>query len=294
MESPLKSLLSDGDRYHKGYQLLLERSNKLQRMQHFLNHLLPDIMSSTINGKSQLNVIGFGSGSGELDLEMMSALHLKNPNMMVDYEVVEPVAQQISKYKELASQTPGLDYIKWNWNNMTVQEFEKDWKEKERTKKFDFIHMFEMLYFVKDRGATVSFCQSLLNKDGKLFISLLAGNSGWSKLDKTYGDRFREPEVSVVVIDDIKQYLDSKGVSYQRYLLPSQMDITECFIEGNEEGELLIDFLTEVLNFKKSAPPEIKAGVLELLHHPDCSVVQSNGKIMLKNDCEIIVVEQLS
>ncbi|XP_068187886.1 histamine N-methyltransferase-like isoform X1 [Antennarius striatus] len=293
MESPLKSLFSDGDRFQKSYQLLMERCNRLQRMQHFFNNLLPDIMSSTINGKSQINVIGIGSGSGELDLDMLSALHLKNPNMMVDYEVVEPVAQQISKYKELVSQTPGFDYIKWNWNIMTVQEFEKDWKEKERTKKFDFIHMFDMLYHVKDRGSTVSFVQGLLNKNGKLLISLQLADNGWAKLEKTYGDRFIPAEVSYVVIEVIKQYLDSKGVSYQSYLLPSEIDITECFTEGNEEGELMIDYLTQVLNFKKSAPPELKAGVLELLHHPDCGV-ETNGKIMLKNDYEIIVVEQLS
>ncbi|XP_068187888.1 histamine N-methyltransferase-like isoform X3 [Antennarius striatus] len=289
MESPLKSLFSDGDRFQKSYQLLMERCNRLQRMQHFFNNLLPDIMSSTINGKSQINVIGIGSGSGELDLDMLSALHLKNPNMMVDYEVVEPVAQQI----KLVSQTPGFDYIKWNWNIMTVQEFEKDWKEKERTKKFDFIHMFDMLYHVKDRGSTVSFVQGLLNKNGKLLISLQLADNGWAKLEKTYGDRFIPAEVSYVVIEVIKQYLDSKGVSYQSYLLPSEIDITECFTEGNEEGELMIDYLTQVLNFKKSAPPELKAGVLELLHHPDCGV-ETNGKIMLKNDYEIIVVEQLS
>ncbi|XP_068188032.1 histamine N-methyltransferase-like [Antennarius striatus] len=293
MDSPLTSLFTDGQRYHKTYQVYLERSNKVQHMQDFSKNLLPDIMLSTIKGKSQINVMGVGGGSGELDLEMLSALHLKNPNMIVDNEVVEPVAQQITKYKELVSQTPGLDHMKWNWNIMTIQEFEKDWKEKERTKKFDFIHMFEALYYVKDREATVRFLQSLLNKNGKLLIGMMVGDSGWAKLDKTYSHRFYQSGGSYGVIDEVKQYLDSKGVSYQSYLLPSEIDITECFIEGNEEGELLIDFLTEVLNFKKSASPEIKAGVLELLHHPDCSV-ESNGKIMFNYHSEVVVVEQLS
>ncbi|XP_068187743.1 histamine N-methyltransferase-like [Antennarius striatus] len=293
MESPLISLFTDGDRYQKGYQLLMERSNKLQCMHDFINNLLPEIASSTINGKSQINVIGVGSGSGEFDLKMLSTLHLKNPDMIVDSEVVEPVPQQLHKYKDLVCQSPGLDYIKWTFNLMTVQEFQKDWKEKERTKKFDLINMFQMLYYVKDRGATISFFQSLLNKNGKLLISLLAGDSGWAKLDKTYGNRFRDPEISFVVIDEVKQYLDSKGVSYQSYLLPSEVDIRECFTEGNEEGELMLDFLTEVLNFKKSAPPEIKADVLELLHHPDCSV-ESNGKIMLNCPSEVVVVDQFT
>lgn len=90
---------------------------------------------------------------------------------------------------------------------------------------------------------------------------------------------------------DIKSILDSKGVSYQSYELPSQMDITECFTEGDERGELLLDFLTEVLDFSKTVSPELKAGVLELLRHPDCSI-ESNGKVIFNNNLGVIVIDQ--
>ncbi|XP_068187990.1 histamine N-methyltransferase-like [Antennarius striatus] len=293
MGSPLPSLLTDGERYQKALQVYYDHSTDFQAMQDFINNLFHDIMSGTINGKSHINVLGIGSGPGDLDIELLSALHLKNPDMTVDNEVVEPTPELISKYKELVSQTPGLDYIKWNWNIMTVQEFEKDWKEKGRTKKFDFIHMFEMLYYVEDNEATVNFFRSLLNKDGKLIISVLDGNTGWGKLDKTYGHRFHNPKLTFVVSDKVKQYLDSGGVSYQSYLLPCEVDITKCFIEGNEEGELILEVITEGLNFKKSAPPELKAGIMELLRCPDCSV-ESNGKITLSANFEVIVVDQLS
>lgn len=92
---------------------------------------------------------------------------------------------------------------------------------------------------------------------------------------------------------DIKSILDSKGVSYKSYELPSQMDITECFTEGDEKGELLLDFLTEVLNFSKVAPPELKTGVMELLRHPDCSV-ESEGKVIFNNNLGVIVIDSLS
>ena len=82
-------------------------------------------------------------------------------------------------------------------------------------------------------------------------------------------------------------------MSYQSYELPSQMDITECFIEGDEKGELLLDFLTEVLNFSRSASPELKAGVMDLLRHPDCSV-ESNGKVIFNNNLGVIVLDQSS
>lgn len=92
---------------------------------------------------------------------------------------------------------------------------------------------------------------------------------------------------------DIKSLLDGQRVSYRSYELPSQMEITECFTDGDEKGELLLDFLTEVLDFSKTASPELKAGVLELLRHPDCSV-ESNGKVIFNNNLGVIVIDQLT
>lgn len=91
---------------------------------------------------------------------------------------------------------------------------------------------------------------------------------------------------------DVRDSLDSAGVSYQSYVLPSQLDITPCFAEGHEEGELLLDFLTEVLNFSAAASPELKAGVLELLRHPDCSV-EADGRVLFNNNLEVIVLDAL-
>jgi len=294
MASPLKSLVHDDNRYQKSFQLFLERSTEHQCMRDFIHNLLPDILSGIGDGKSHLNVIGVGSGAGEIDLEMLAKLHLKYPGVTVDNEVVEPSSQQLHNYKISVSKKPDLGYIKFNWNEMTACEFEEQWKAQKMTKKADFIHMIQMLYYVKDPGATINFFRSLLNKNGKLLIILVAGESGWSKLWRTYRDQLCNTEISqCVTTGDIKSFLESSGVSYQSYTLPSQMDITECFTEGDEKGELLLDFLTEVLSFSKTASPELKAGVMDLLRHPDCSV-ESNGKVVFNNNLEVIVIDQLT
>ncbi|CAJ1071318.1 histamine N-methyltransferase-like isoform X2 [Xyrichtys novacula] len=292
--SSLRSLVHDDSRYQRSFQLFLERSSEHQCMRDFINNVLPDILASIGDGKSHLNVIGVGSGAGEIDLEMLSKLHLKYPGATVDNEVVEPSKQQLHNYKVLVGQTPGLDYINFTWNCMTSSEFEQNWKEKKMTKKADFIHMIQMLYYVKDPGATISFFQSLLDKNGKLLIILVSGDSGWGKLMRTYRDDLCHTEVSqCVTTGDIKSFLESRGVRYQNYVLPSQMDITECFSEGDEKGELLLDFLTQVQDFSKTASAELKAGVLNLLRDPDCCV-ESDGKVIFNNNLEVIVINQLT
>lgn len=259
----------------------------------FIHNILPDILASIGGGKSHLDIIGVGSGAGEIDLEIFSELRLKHPGVTVDYEVVEPSSQQLKKYRATVSEKPDLDFIKFTWNQMTASEFEEQWKQKKMTKKFDFIHMIQMLYYVKDPGATVSFFQTLLNKSGKLLIILVSDASGWAKLWKTYKDQLCYAEIDqCVTTGDIRSFLDSGGRSYRSFKLPSQFDITECFTDGDEKGELLLDFLTEVQDFSKTASPELKAGVLQLLRHPDCSV-ESAGRVIFNNTLEVLVVDPL-
>ncbi|XP_068600677.1 histamine N-methyltransferase-like [Brachionichthys hirsutus] len=280
------SLFTNGDRYHKSFQQFLQRSDEYDSMQNFIDNLLPDILESSVKDMSELNIIGVGSGSGELDLNIISAFHRKYPEVTVENEVVEPILQQLDQYRDLVARAPGLDHIKFHWYEMTAESFEAHWKENKRTKKVDVILMFQMLYY-EDFSATIDFFKSLLDTNGKLVISLLAENSGWAKLDKAYGVQLTDS--FNITADNIKQYLDSKGLRYQTYLLPSQIDVTACFIEGDEEGEMMLDFLTEVLHFSQSSSPELKAGIMEFIRHPDCSV-ESNGKVMFNNDNEIIVV----
>ncbi|XP_068187427.1 histamine N-methyltransferase-like [Antennarius striatus] len=288
MESPLTTLVTDSKRYLKCYNHYLKHSTHQQTMQEFINNLLPDIMTKAVNGKSNLNVIGVGSGSGELDLQMFSALHHKYPEMTVDNEVIEPNPQQLCGYKDLVSQTPGLDYIKFNWNEMTAEEFEEQWKAKKMIKAADLIHMFQVLYYVKDPGATISFFQSLLNKNGQLLITLRCGNTGLVKMRNTYSKQLGTAEVNRST-GDIKRFLDSKGVSYRSYDVPDQIDITKCFIEGDEEGEMMIDFLTQVLDFSKTASPELRAGVMEFFHCSEFSV-ESSGKVLMNANYELIIL----
>ncbi|XP_065105101.1 histamine N-methyltransferase-like [Paramisgurnus dabryanus] len=291
MAAPLRSLVEDYSRYLKSFELFLDRSSEHKCMQDFIHNTLPDILGSIGGGRPVFNVMGVGSGAGEIDLEMLAQLHMKHPHVRVDNEVVEPSTDMLHKYKVLVSKTPNLDYINFTWNKMTASEFEKHWQEINLGKKMDFIHLIQMLYYVKDPEATVSFFRSLLDKDGKLLIILVSGESGWGKLWRTYRAALCNTEISqCVTTGDIKTFLDTKDIPYTNYVLQSHMDITECFTEGDEVGELLLDFLTEVMEFSKNAPEHLKKGVLDLLKHPDCSK-EVDGRIIFNNNLEVLVVE---
>ncbi|KAM9486078.1 histamine N-methyltransferase-like [Clarias gariepinus] len=290
MAVEIRSLVEDYCRYLRSYEVFLESSSEHQCMRDFICTKLKDILTIVGAEKSTLNVLGVGSGSGEVDLEILTQLHAKHPNVNVKNEVVEPNEDMMNKFKDLVSNTPVLDHITFRWNKMTSSEFESDWKQRNIDKKWDLIHLIQMLYCVTDPGATISFFRSLLHKEGKLLIILVSTQSGWGRLWRTYRAQLCKTEIiQCITSGDIKNILDAKGIPYQSYSHPSQMDITECFTAGDEKGELMLDFLTLVRDFSKCASPELKAGVLELLRHPECSQ-EVDGRVIFNNNLEALVL----
>lgn len=116
-------------------------------------------------------------------------------------------------------------------------------------------------------------------------------NGGWETLWRKYSSSFPLQDFCTYISSaDIKRILDSAGLKYQVHELPSHLDITSCFIEGNEDGELLLDFLTECCEFSKTAPPELKRQVMEELRKPGCSE-KRDSKVLFNNNLSAIVIE---
>ncbi|XP_066431261.1 histamine N-methyltransferase isoform X2 [Eleutherodactylus coqui] len=292
MEPGMRSLLSDNSRYVEAFRLFLTNSTEHQCMLQFIETRLPDIVSSIGNGGSAINVLGVGSGSGEMDLKIFSKIQARYPGVPINTEIVEPSPEQLLSYKERVARTPGLADIHFTWHKKTSSEFELKVKEEKSDKKYDLIHMIQMMYYVKDAPATLAFFKSLLAPNGKLLIILVSGNSGWSTLWKKHGSRLPLNDLCLyITAGDIADILSSEGATFQSYELPSDMDITECFIDGDRNGDLLLDFLTETCDFNKNASPELREEIMRDLQSPGCSAAK-DGKRIFNNNLSALVVER--
>ncbi|NXX91063.1 HNMT methyltransferase, partial [Centropus bengalensis] len=291
MASPMRSLLTDPDRYLQSFRLFLKNSTEHQCMQEFVERQLPALIASIGNGKPAINILSVGGGAGEIDLLILSKVQAKYPGITINNDVIEPSADQILKYKDRVAKTSNLEKVKFTWHEETAYEYESRMTAEKKSKKWDFIHMIQMLYYVKDVPATIQYFHSLLDAQAKLLIILVSGMSGWETLWKKYGSSFPLDDLcSYISSTNLKRILDAAGLKYQLYELPSYMDITSCFIEGNKDGELLLDFLTETREFSKTAPPELKRQVMEELRKPECSE-KRDGKVLFNNNLSVIVIE---
>ncbi|XP_048201503.1 histamine N-methyltransferase [Perognathus longimembris pacificus] len=291
MASSMRSLFSDQSRYVESFRRFLQSSTEHQCMQEFLDKKLPGIIASIGDTKSEIKILSIGGGAGEIDLQILSKVQAQHPGIRINNEVVEPNADQIAKYKDLVAKKSNLENIKFAWHKETSSEYQNRVMEKKELQKWDFIHMIQMLYYVKDIPATLKFFHSILAIKAKILIIVVSGTSGWDKLWKKYGSRLPRDDLCLYVTSsDLTHMLDSLGIKYECHDLPSTMDITDCFIDGNENGDLLWDFLTETCNFNMTAPPSLKAEIMKDLQEPEFSV-KKDGKVLFNNNLSFIVVE---
>ncbi|XP_061464880.1 histamine N-methyltransferase isoform X3 [Rhineura floridana] len=195
----MRSLLSDHSHYVESFHLFLENSTEHHCMLEFIEKKLLGILSSIGNGKSAINVLSVGGGAalslslsslalspprpllplicvlGEIDLQILTKLQAKYPGVVIHNDVVEPSAEQIIAYKERVANTSNLENITFTWHKETSLEYESRMKASKEMRKWNFIHMIQMLYYVQDIPATIRFFHSLLEPGAKLLIILVSG-----------------------------------------------------------------------------------------------------------------------
>lgn len=118
-----------------------------------------------------------------------------------------------------------------------------------------------------------------------------AGECAWARLLKEFQSQICKNGIAQnMTTSEVKTFLDSKKITYQKYNLTSLLDITECFTPGDEKGDRLLDLLTEVIEFRKTAPPKLKNDVLEFLKRSDNSQLV-NGRYLFDCSLEALLID---
>ncbi|XP_042282988.1 histamine N-methyltransferase A-like [Thunnus maccoyii] len=273
----------------QSFQFYLEHSGEHKAILHWVQKILPGEFKRIGAGKSSLDVLGVGSGGGELDVQMFSLLQSTFSAVPISADIVEGSTELVDNFKALVAKTANLQKIPFVWHIMKSEEYEKQVKAKGDMKRFDFINMIQMLYYVDDLAETIKFYRSLLKNNGKLMIIIETGKAGWDTLWSAY-----KKELCVDAIteyrssEDVVACLKKQGLKYEEHVIPNTFDITECFNPSSKTGERLLNFMTANDHFYQSFTPEIRAGILDLLRNK-CST-EKNGKILFNSNLSCILV----
>ncbi|XP_037345484.2 histamine N-methyltransferase A-like [Pungitius pungitius] len=273
----------------QSFQFYLQHSGEHEAIFKCLHDLLPGEFRRIGLNRSSLDVLGVGSGGGEVDAHILTVLQSTFPSVPITTDVVEGSADLTDSFKALVAKSPNLQKIPFTWHLMTSENYEKQVKAKGDIKKFDFIQMVQMIYYVDDLAGTMAFYHSLLKTSGRLMIMVEAAGSGWDVLWKTY-----RKELAVGAITEYRssaeviECLKSQGLKYEEHAVPNAFDITECFDPSSETGQRLLDFMTAKDSFWRSFTPEVIAEILDLLRNK-CST-EKDGRVLFNSDLRCILV----
>lgn len=273
----------------QNFQFYLEHSGEHQAILQFAHDILPRELKRIGEGKNSLDVLGVGSGGGQVDVQMLALLQSAFPTVPVTADIVEGSCQLTDNFKALIAKTPHLQKIPFAFHIMKSEEYETQVKAKGDMKKFDFIHMIQMIYYVEDLAGTIKFFHSLLKSNGRLMIIIEAANGGWDILWKTY-----EKELCTDVITNYRSSAEvvacvkSLGLKYEEHVIPNSFDVSECFNPSSRSGARLLNFMTAQDNFQQSFSPEVRAGILDLLKNK-CSA-KKDGKILFNSSLVGILI----
>ncbi|XP_026233010.1 histamine N-methyltransferase-like [Anabas testudineus] len=273
----------------QSFHFFLEHSGEHKAILQCVHKVLPGEFKRIGEGKSSLDVLGIGSGGGELDVQMLSLLQSSFPSVPLTADVVDGSSELTDNFKALVAKTTNLQKVPFAWHIMSSEDYQKQVKATGAMKKFDFIHMIQMLYFVDDPPETIRFYHSLLKNNGRLMIIIEKSKGGWDTLWKTYkkelwGDAILEYRSSAEIIS----YLQSQGRKYEEHVIPNTFDITECFNPGSEIGHRLLNFMTAKDDFYQAFAPEIRAGMLDLLRNK-CST-EKDGRMLFDSSLSCLLV----
>ncbi|XP_038068305.1 histamine N-methyltransferase A-like [Patiria miniata] len=287
MEFKLRSLFHDPEYYTKAFHCYAALSAKFSVLANWgetvFGEAVVDKIKVTLGENEELRVLGMGSGSGEMDMKMLTKLLRRFP--LINNRVVEPAMDQLVKYKALAqSKAHDLHGVICDWRQQTIDQYEKAGDSRQ----FHFISSIHSIYYADDVYRSLMYLYDRLEPGGILLVVTVSDDSGYWRLWNHFPS-FQDSLMTFTNSSHIRGSLERRGIPCTQYHQRSRVEITQCFDEASEEGALVVDFLTHVIKLKETAPAQLYKEVIEYLGSDHCSE-KSAGDVLFNNDWDAVVV----
>ncbi|XP_072041485.1 histamine N-methyltransferase A-like [Amphiura filiformis] len=261
-ENKLLNLLTDMNHYHKAYAAYCSKTTKWQELQkwtesaEFESIVVANLSKNLSAMDQQIRVLGIGSGEGILEIYQLQKLATKFPK--ISASVVEP-SELITKYKDTVGRNPVADNITFEWHKQTFDEYLAC-----NDKKYHFISVVHAVHSLGDPDVFIKKMYMLLEPGGILLLTLVTDHTGVGSIPLHQSELKDDKTTNNYVnSSQVKATLEKLQIEYTQSIYKETTDITDFMTnDDSEEGELLLDFLTGVINFKKSAPDDVRDRVM--------------------------------
>ena len=89
--------------------------------------------------------------------------------------------------------------------------------------------------------------------------------------------------------DAVAKLLANHHIKFSETSVPDETEVTQCFGKDDETAEYLIDFLSHVLHFRETAPPDVVTGFMETVRELS---IKRGDCLFLNTDCSIQIAKK--
>ncbi|XP_077861982.1 histamine N-methyltransferase A-like [Saccoglossus kowalevskii] len=237
-----------------------------------------------IDQSPEVHVLATGSGNGSADEYLINALVEKYSK--VRYCVIDPAKEPLGKFKVLVqSHENKWDNVSFEFHAQVINDYLKDCEAVER---YHLIHICNAVHCFKDGRKVVSeLCNGRLYDKGIILIRVI--REGWEKCRKNFKRYLYDPNKNLLGATMVEEFLrhESKLAVVKNIKRYVPITATKCFDEFSDDGNKLLDFFHQKLDFRKSLPKDEFATLLSFFKDK-CYDVVGDEVIFDATECDII------
>ncbi|CAB3999132.1 Hypothetical predicted protein [Paramuricea clavata] len=262
-----------GERFLKSFNVFKTKSNQhyenVKTFQRCLPSVVQKIMSSfDIQQRSQFSILSVGSGTGEVDIEIVNIVRQELQkqqqwsHISIFNRAIEPNLQSSNKYKENIAKFGDVVSSRYEVRQQTFQEYQES---KEDPVSFDIVHFMHSLYYV-DLEQTVLYClENQLTEMGCLVCLMNDNESICNTVLMKQDELSNKASTLAQTSEELIKMAEKCGWKHEINCQKLFVDVTEVLNADSVEGNLLLDFLTNTENFRKSANNHVLEVTLEFI-----------------------------
>ncbi|XP_028411718.1 histamine N-methyltransferase-like [Dendronephthya gigantea] len=264
----------------------------LKMLQTYLPIRIEKLVNSSIEKQCELKILSVGGGTGEIDLKFVEILleELKkhssdDQNTTIYLRVVEPNSSSCKQFSDAVEARRDLP-IHVDIRAQTFEEYIQN--EQNANTAFDIIHFIHSVYFIEEEKA-ISYCLEKQLKDRGCLFFAFSDEGLLKQVSLEIAERRPNDNLANLAEKNgpkLIEIVEKRGWKYEVYSHQYPIDVSEIFV-GSESGDLLLDFITHEVDFRKNADASLVDRVLALIKN--ASFVKDGKYLCMKTDTLLVV-----
>ncbi|XP_070556687.1 histamine N-methyltransferase-like [Ptychodera flava] len=291
MTQEMKALIHFPNEYFEGLSTIYRNglSNYFSiREQDLLNAC--DRFVFRLDKDDVLRVLAIGPADGLFDIAVIDKLINKFGMRKISYVVIEPAKDQIQKFEDLVKSRHEQSLwttVKFEFHQKTIEAYLKEIENGAALGSFDIILLQHSAYHIMDPANVFAELYGQLNGGGMLYCQI--GIGPWEQVRLRVGNVIPDPYIPRIGSATLQKMLKHRMPDVKIHTQYRKMNFKagECFKEGSRDGNLIVDFLVQLRDFKKMAPPEVVSDVMKFLRE---SCYELNNDLYFPADDEDIMI----